>query len=127
MSFVVYTRNKNGSTYAYEVTSFRDPSTKKNRQKRIYLGKYDEETQRIIPKKEREPVSHKESDANKNSNASDKEGNETGLPVNYIQQVNQTIDSLEKEKQVLAKAFEQLSKIAGDLSTELSSIEFNKL
>jgi hypothetical protein len=39
-----------GRTYAYEAENFRDPAKKQSRQKRRYLGVWDEATGQIIPK-----------------------------------------------------------------------------
>lgn len=50
MSSVVYQTGKNGTKYAYESESFRDPVTHKPKSKRKYLGRVDPETGMIIPK-----------------------------------------------------------------------------
>jgi hypothetical protein len=39
-----------GGTYAYEAENFWDPAKKQSRQKRRYLGVWDEATCQIIPK-----------------------------------------------------------------------------
>jgi transposase len=49
MTYVVKQKIK-GRTYAYEVQSYWDPDKKQARQKRRYLGIWDEETGQIIPK-----------------------------------------------------------------------------
>ena len=50
MSSVAYQTGKNGTKYAYESESFRDPVTHKPKSKRKYLGRVDPETGMIIPK-----------------------------------------------------------------------------
>ena len=51
MPCIVYHKNpKNGTTYAYESRSFRDPETKKVRTKKTYVGRVDSITGEIIPK-----------------------------------------------------------------------------
>ena len=39
-----------GRTYAYEAENFWDPKKKQSRQKRRYLGVWDESTGQIVPK-----------------------------------------------------------------------------
>ena len=52
MSFIVYQKDpRNGRTYAYSATSKWDPDKRRAVQTRIYLGRYDEETNQIVPKK----------------------------------------------------------------------------
>ena len=53
MSCIVYRTNpKTGVKYAYRSESYRDPTTKKPKNRREYLGRVDPETQKIIPKAE---------------------------------------------------------------------------
>ncbi|MDY6966698.1 MAG: transposase, partial [Halobacteriota archaeon] len=49
MSYIVKQKIR-GRLYAYEVESYWDPMKKQARQKRKYLGVWDEETGKIIPK-----------------------------------------------------------------------------
>ena len=54
MSYIVYKKNKkNGAIYAYRQESYRDPVTRKPRNTRTYLGRFDPETNTIIEKAER--------------------------------------------------------------------------
>ena len=54
MSYIVYRKNKkNGAIYAYRQESYRDPVTRKPRNTRTYLGRFDPETNTIIQKTER--------------------------------------------------------------------------
>lgn len=51
MTCTVYqTNKKTGVTYAYESESYRDPVTRKPKSRRVYLGRVDPETNKIIPK-----------------------------------------------------------------------------
>ena len=51
MASIIYrTNHKTGAVYAYRSESYRDPVTKKPRNKRTYLGRVEPETKKIIPK-----------------------------------------------------------------------------
>ena len=61
MSYQVIQKDKEGHKYAYEVESYWDPKKKQPRQRRKYLGVWDEETGTIKPKEtQRDIVTTKE-------------------------------------------------------------------
>lgn len=49
MAYLSYRRQKNGTTYVYEVDSFWDKDAKKPMNRQQYLGRLDEKTNQIIP------------------------------------------------------------------------------
>ena len=54
MSCIVYrTNKKSGAIYAYRQESYRDPISRKPRNRRTYLGRFDPETNQIVEKAER--------------------------------------------------------------------------
>jgi len=50
MTFLVKQKGKNGNVYAYEAENYWDPEKKQSRQKRKYLGVWDEKTGQIKKK-----------------------------------------------------------------------------
>ncbi len=118
MASIVYRTNKEtGTVYAYSSESYRDPVTKKPRNKRTYLGRIDPETQRIVPKAEKGKRNRSKLGS---VNLEDKV-----LPVDVadviarqraeIDQLNRTIKELEEEtrqtKKALAKIRDAMSMI----------------
>jgi len=56
MTYIVKQKDKNGNTYAYEVESYWDPKKKQARQKRRYLGVWNEDTGQIKKKERRRSI-----------------------------------------------------------------------
>lgn len=56
MTYTIKQKDKNGNTYAYEVESYWDPEKKQARQKRKYLGVWDEVTGQIKKKESRRSI-----------------------------------------------------------------------
>ena len=95
MSSVVYQIGKNGTKYAYESESYRDPITRKPRSKRTYLGRVDPDTGMIIPKAE-----------NGKRNRSKTGKYEGQLPSDFLQEMQQQkhqIADLQNELSALKK------------------------
>lgn len=55
MPYLSYRKQKNGSTYVYEVESYWDKDDKKPKNRQQYLGRLDDKTGEIIPSKRLEP------------------------------------------------------------------------
>jgi len=113
MSFTIYVQHANGSKYAYEVESYRDPVTRKPRQHRVYLGRVDLATNEIIPKK------------TKHENAAE-ETNKASLPqadsqTEALQSIRKVIDQFEEQNKALANAFDQMSEVLRNLSAAFKS------
>jgi len=51
MAYLSYRKQKNGTTYVYEVDSYWDKETQKPKNRQQYLGRLDEKTGQIIPAK----------------------------------------------------------------------------
>ena len=55
MPYLSYRKQKNGSTYVYEVESYWDKDDKKPKNRQQYLGRLDDKTGEIVPFKRLEP------------------------------------------------------------------------
>jgi transposase len=55
MAYLNYRKQKNGTTYVYEVESYWDKDLKKPRNLQKYIGKLDEKTGEVIPSKKLDP------------------------------------------------------------------------
>lgn len=56
MSYIIKQRDRNGNLYAYQVESYWDPTKKQSRQKRTYLGVWDEKTGTIKDKESQRSI-----------------------------------------------------------------------
>ena len=56
MSYIIKQKDKNGNMYAYLVESYWDKEKKQSRQKRTYLGAWDEKTETIKEKENQRSI-----------------------------------------------------------------------
>ena len=106
MSCIVYqTNKKTGITYAYESISYWDKEKQQPRSKRRYIGRVDDETGEIIPKK----------DKNTKSKSAGPSSNEQGDLSSEIEEKNKLIEELladnERLRTELDAACQAISKI----------------
>ena len=125
MSFIVYIKNKNGSIYAYEAFSYRDPKSKVPRQKRVYLGKVDPETNSIIPKKVRKDASVGVSDSDPELHSPQNDADTEAMHMDISQQYLDTLTKLQKQNRILINALDQISTITSNISRELKEIDLS--
>ncbi len=95
MSCIVYQKNKaNGTIYAYESESYRDPVTKKPRCKRTYLGRVDPVTKQIIPKSTEQGKRNRASSAGTSGMVPEAIRNELTSQRERIRQLQSQVDEL---------------------------------
>ena len=111
MACIIYrVDKKTGVKYAYRSESYRDPVTKKPKNRREYLGRVDPETNMIVPKGE--PGTRNRSKLGNDA------VDENVIPVETseliarqrteIQQLNQEVDSLKLQIKELHQSLKQL-------------------
>ena len=106
MSCIVYqTNKKTGITYAYESISYWDKEKQQPRSKRQYIGRVDDETGEIIPKRDKKP----------RSQAKESPSKERDDLASEIKEKNKLIEELsadnERLKSELDAAYQVISKI----------------
>ncbi len=106
MSCIVYqTNKKTGITYAYESISYWDKEKQQPRSKRKYIGRVDDETGEIIPKRDKKTKSQ----------GKDTSSNELDNLLSEMGKKNKLIEALSAEnkrlKTELAAVHQTISKI----------------
>ena len=85
MSCIVYqTNKKTGITYAYESISYWDKEKQQPRSRRKYIGRVDDETGEIIPKRDKKAKSE----------AKGASSNELGCLLSELEEKNKLIETL---------------------------------
>ena len=110
MASTVYrTNKKTGTVYAYSCESFRDPVTKKSKNRRTYLGRVDPVTQLIIPKGE--PGTRNRSRLGENL----KEGAVTPELSDVVLMQREEIENLKNEIKILRFKMDSMQKKLGKI------------
>ena len=106
-SIIIQANPKSGIKYAYESFSYWDKEKKAPRTTRKYLGRVDEETGEIIPKKTRR----------KNTSLKGVDPASAGIPLeNDIENRDKIIEKLKRENETLYARIADLESVIKDIT-----------
>lgn len=99
MASIYYrTDKKTGNVYAYSSVSYRDPVTKKPRNKRTYLGRVDPISHEILPKAEAGQKRKRTISKSQLDSVSDDLKERVTMLTEQVQILEEKLNSLEKDK-----------------------------
>ena len=105
MAIVKYTNPKTGLTYCYESTAQWDPEKGQSRPKRVYLGRWDEETQSIIKTDGNRGRKKKPADESSNADQNDPVFNKYKAAIDTL---NKELMEVKEENALLKKRNQSL-------------------